>query len=308
MKMKTRAKTRAKGRKKPAKRAAKSAAKRPSRQAKTAMKKPARPAVKKPSRQAKTAMKKPARPAAKKPFRPAKKATMPAAPKPAAARPATEKPTSAKPATAKPDKPKRAGVVDIGEASPDSEFEVKIQNIVAFTDLGTKISLEQVLQKLENTEYQPEQFPGLIYRMQSPRASALVFSQGKIVCTGTKSMDALREAMEQIVKNLRSVGFRLPQKYVTTVENIVASSSIDADLNLDEIAFQLENSEYEPEQFPGLVYRISQPRVAFLLFKSGRIIITGGRTIAEIHEALGIFKKNLEAIGVKLKPSKSKAT
>jgi transcription initiation factor TFIID TATA-box-binding protein len=204
-------------------------------------------------------------------------------------------------------KPKRrAGVTDIGEASPDAEFEVKIQNIVAFTDLGTKISLEKVLQKLENTEYQPEQFPGLIYRMQSPRASALVFSQGKIVCTGTKSMQALKEAMQQIVKNLRSVGFRLPQKYTTTVENIVASSAIDADLNLDEIAFQLENSEYEPEQFPGLVYRISQPRVAFLLFKSGRIIITGGRTIMEIHEALGIFKKNLEALGVKLKPSKSK--
>lgn len=204
-------------------------------------------------------------------------------------------------------KPKRrTGVTDIGEASADAEFEVKIQNIVAFTDLGTKISLEKVLQKLENTEYQPEQFPGLIYRMQSPRASALVFSQGKIVCTGTKSMDALKEAMEQIVKNLSSVGFRLPQKYTTTVENIVASSAIDADLNLDEIAFQLENSEYEPEQFPGLVYRISQPRVAFLLFKSGRIIITGGRTIAEIHEALGIFKKNLEALGVKLKPSKSR--
>jgi len=202
--------------------------------------------------------------------------------------------------------PKKHGITDIGTASKDSEFEVKIQNIVAFTDLGAKISLEKVLQELENTEYQPEQFPGLIYRMQSPRASALVFSQGKIVCTGTKSMDALREAMQQIVKNLRGVGFRLPQKYTTTVENIVASSAIDADLDLDDIAFQLENSEYEPEQFPGLVYRISQPRVAFLLFKSGRIIITGGRTINEIHEALGIFKKNLESIGVKLKPSKNK--
>jgi len=185
---------------------------------------------------------------------------------------------------------------------PGSEFEVKIQNIVAFTDLGKKVSLEKILQKLENTEYQPEQFPGLIYRMQSPRASALVFSQGKIVCTGTKSMLDLKEAMKAIVNNLRSAGFRLPTEYKTTVENIVASSAIKADLNLDQIAFQLENSEYEPEQFPGLVYRISQPRVAFLLFKSGRIIITGGRTTDEIHEALGIFRKNLERIGIKLKP------
>ena len=187
-----------------------------------------------------------------------------------------------------------------------SEFEVKIQNIVAFTDLGKKVSLEKVLAKLENTEYQPEQFPGLIYRMQNPRASALIFSQGKIVCTGTKSMSDLKNAMENIVKNLRSVGFNLPRKYTTTVENIVASSAIKAELNLDEIAFMLENSEYEPEQFPGLVYRISQPRVAFLLFKSGRIIITGGRTVTEVHEALAIFKHNLEKIGVKVRPVRSK--
>jgi len=187
--------------------------------------------------------------------------------------------------------------VDIGEASPDSEFEVKIQNIVAFTDLGTKISLEQVLQKLENTEYQPEQFPGLIYRMQSPRASALVFSQGKIVCTGTKSMDALREAMEQIVKNLRSVGFRLPQKYVTTVENIVASSSIDADLNLDEIAFQLENSEYEPEQFPGLVYRVFNPKVVALLFGSGKVVCTGAKNPDDIKIAIKKIKEELQLSG-----------
>jgi transcription initiation factor TFIID TATA-box-binding protein len=254
--------------------------------AKKAAKIVARKPVKKPARKAK-----PAKKPAKKTGKMAKKPTAPITKRPERRREGIDIHSDMKRVT----EPRRK-----------TEFEVKIQNIVAFTDLGAKISLEQVLQKLENTEYQPEQFPGLIYRMQSPRASALVFSQGKIVCTGTKSMPALKEAMENIVANLRSVGFRLPKKYKTTVENIVASSAIDADLDLDDIAFKLENSEYEPEQFPGLVYRISQPRVAFLLFKSGRIIITGGRTVDEIHEALGIFKKNLEAIGVKLKPAKSK--
>lgn len=192
---------------------------------------------------------------------------------------------------------------DGSDSAPDGkEFEVKIQNIVAFTDLGAKLSLEKILSKVENTEYQPEQFPGLIYRMQNPRASALVFSQGKIVCTGTKSQEDLKKAMEGIVDMLKGAGFRIPKNYKTTVENIVASSRIEADLNLDQIAFELENSEYEPEQFPGLVYRIGQPRVAFLLFRSGRIIITGGRTLEEIHEALRVFKRNLEAIGIKIVP------
>ena len=182
------------------------------------------------------------------------------------------------------------------------KFEVKIQNIVAYVDLGKKVSLEKVLAEIEDTEYQPEQFPGLIYRMQSPRASALIFSQGKIVCTGTKSIEDMRKAVEAIVDRLRKIGFKMPTKFNPSVENIVASSAITADLDLDRIAFDLENSEYEPEQFPGLVYRITQPRVAFLLFRSGKIIITGARTIEDVHEALGIFKKNLEGLGIKVTP------
>jgi len=245
-------------------------------------KKPAKKAIKKPAKKSAKPMKKPIK---KQPAKPAKPVAEPAK-------------------TERVIEPERRMENALEAKEGKREFEVKIQNIVAFTDLGTKVSLEKILQKVENTEYQPEQFPGLIYRMQSPRASALIFSQGKIVCTGTKSMPDLKEAMDAIIKNLRDVGFKLPTKYSTSVENIVASSAIKAELNLDEIAFKLENSEYEPEQFPGLVYRIKQPRVAFLLFKSGRIIITGGRTTNEIHEALGIFKKNLENIGIKVAPVK----
>lgn len=185
-----------------------------------------------------------------------------------------------------------------------SEFSVKVQNIVAFTTLGKPISLEKLLSEVENTEWQPEQFPGLVYKITSPRASALIFSQGKIVCTGTKSLEDLKEAMRKIVKRISDAGIEMPKTYSTQVENIVASTKIDADLNLDEIAMMLENSEYEPEQFPGLVYRISDPRVAFLLFTSGRIICAGAQDVAAVHRALKKFKENLEEIGVSVKPVK----
>jgi len=183
-----------------------------------------------------------------------------------------------------------------------SEFKVKVQNIVAFTNLGKPISLETMLKTVENTEWQPEQFPGLVYKIKYPRASALIFSQGKIVCTGTKSLEELKMAMKKIVDRIREAGIDMPTTYDIKVENIVASTKIKADLNLDEIAFQLENSEYEPEQFPGLVYRISEPRVAFLLFTSGRIICAGAQNEESIHRALHKFKENLEAIGVKVEP------
>ena len=216
-----------------------------------------------------------------------------------------------KPAMKGPSKPAREPTTRVIVRMPSAppavegakpEFNIKVQNIVAFANLGKPVSLELLLKKVENTEWQPEQFPGLVYKLKYPRASALIFSQGKIVCTGTKSLGELKAAMKKIVDRIRQAGVDMPRKFEIKVENIVASTKIKADLNLDEIAFMLENSEYEPEQFPGLVYRISEPRVAFLLFTSGRIICAGAQDVDSIQRALHKFRENLEAIGVKVAP------
>jgi transcription initiation factor TFIID TATA-box-binding protein len=183
-----------------------------------------------------------------------------------------------------------------------AEFHIKIENVVAFTTLNVNISLNKLVSSVENTEYEPEQFPGLVYRPTNPRAAALIFSSGKIVCTGTKSIDKAKEAMQKVVERIGQAGVKVPKKFPIEVENIVASSKIKAKLNLEEIAFSLENAEYEPEQFPGLVYRITEPRVAFLLFSSGKIICTGAHRIDDIYTALNKFKKKLEGIGIKVKP------
>ena len=185
-----------------------------------------------------------------------------------------------------------------------SEFKIKIQNIVAFTVLGKPISLDDMLSKVEDTEWQPEQFPGLVYKIKDPRASALIFSQGKIVCTGTKTLEDLKKAMKKIVARIEEAGIEMPKKYDTKVENIVASTKVIGDISLEEIAATLENSEYEPEQFPGLVYRISEPRVAFLIFGSGRVIVAGAQNEESIHRALYKLVENLGKIGVKVKPAK----
>ena len=179
------------------------------------------------------------------------------------------------------------------------EFDVKVENVVAFTSLGKDIPLLKVINSIENAEYEPEQFPGLVYRIKEPRAAALIFSSGKIVCTGAKSIEMAKVAMRKVVDRVRGLGIPLPTEFDIKVENIVASSKIDARLNLEEIAFALENAEYEPEQFPGLVYRINEPRVAFLLFSSGKIICTGAHCIEDIHTALKKLKRSLEEIGYK---------
>jgi len=182
------------------------------------------------------------------------------------------------------------------------QFQVKVENVVAFVALGKPISLNKLVANLESAEYEPEQFPGLVYRTTEPRAAALIFSSGKIVCTGAKSIDKAKEAVHKVVDKIREAGISLPTKFDIQVENIVASSKIKAKLNLEEITFALENAEYEPEQFPGLVYRIPKPRVAFLLFSSGKIICTGAHNINDIHDALNKLKEKLESIGIKVTP------
>jgi transcription initiation factor TFIID TATA-box-binding protein len=179
-----------------------------------------------------------------------------------------------------------------------SEFEVKIENVVAFTSLGKDIPLLKLISSIENAEYEPEQFPGLVYRINEPRAAALIFSSGKIVCTGAKSIEMAKVAMRKVVDRVRETGIDLPTVFDIQVENIVASSKIDAKLNLEGIAFALENAEYEPEQFPGLVYRINEPRVAFLLFSSGKIICTGAHNIEDVYSALRKLKAKLDEIGI----------
>ncbi|HLD42119.1 MAG TPA: TATA-box-binding protein [archaeon] len=184
-----------------------------------------------------------------------------------------------------------------------SDFKIKVENVVAFATFGVDIPLEKLVKEVENTEYEPEQFPGLVYRPTNPRAAALIFSSGKVVCTGAKSIENAKLAMQKVADTIRGVGINVPKKFPIEVENIVASSKIKAQLNLEEIAFMLENAEYEPEQFPGLVFRITEPRVAFLLFSSGKIICTGAHSIEDVNRALEKFKEKLEEIGVKVTPT-----
>lgn len=185
------------------------------------------------------------------------------------------------------------------------EFDIKVENVVAFAILHAKIQLNDLVSKLEDTEYDPERFPGVVYRIKEPRTAILIFSSGKLVCTGARSIAEAKKAVDNVAKMLRKLGVKVPKKYECHIENIVASTRIKADLNLEDIVMMLENTEYEPEQFPGLVYRIKEPRVAFLLFRSGKIICTGARNLDDIHTALEKFRKNLIGIGIKVTPVKN---
>jgi len=175
-------------------------------------------------------------------------------------------------------------------------FRIKIENVVASASLGVPVKLEKMVSTMEGVEYEPEQFPGLVMRLKDPKAAALIFSSGKVVCTGAKSPTDAKLVISRIVKRMNKAGFKIPKDYSVQLENIVASARLDRELNLNNIAFTLENTEYEPEQFPGLVYRIDDPRVTFLLFGSGKIICTGGKSIQDIKKAVSKADRKLKIL------------
>ncbi len=174
-----------------------------------------------------------------------------------------------------------------------SKREIKIQNIVASASLGKDIPLIKLAEALPNTEYNPEQFPGLVMRIKEPKTSALIFSSGKIVCTGAKSMGKVKESIRKIIQNVEKIRVKITIEPKIKVQNMVASGSIGMDLNLNSLAMDLENTEYEPEQFPGLVYKLTGTDATFLLFSNGKIVCTGTKSESKLREAVEKLVKNL---------------
>jgi len=151
----------------------------------------------------------------------------------------------------------------------------KIQNIVATASLGKPVPLTKLAKTNPNTEYNPETFPGLVLRIKEPKSAVLVFSSGNLVCTGTKSTTQVRQVIQAVIKQLRKINVKITAKPKITVQNIVASGTINLKLNLNFLALEMQNTEYEPEQFPGLVYKLIEPNATFLLFSNGKLVCTG---------------------------------
>ena len=182
----------------------------------------------------------------------------------------------------------------------EQKKSIKIENVVASTAIGSKIDLIQVVSVFEGAEYNKEKFPGVVYRTKSPKTAALIFGSGKIVCTGAKSIADVGIGLSNVFDKLREMGAQIVDKPEIKIQNIVASANLGRVLNLNAVAIGLglENVEYEPEQFPGLVYRMSSPKVVMLLFGSGKIVITGGKKPEDAEAAVEKVVIELDGLGL----------
>ncbi|MBS3089483.1 TATA-box-binding protein [Candidatus Pacearchaeota archaeon] len=175
-----------------------------------------------------------------------------------------------------------------------AKSNLKVQNIVATTSLGKEVSLTKLARTQSNTEYNPEQFPGLVLRIEKPKSAVLVFSSGNLVCTGTKSVAQVKEVIQAVIRQIGKIGVKITEIPKITVQNIVASGSINLSLNLNLLALQLQNTEYEPEQFPGLVYKLSEPPATFLLFSNGKLVCTGTKNKQQLENSMVQLNRNIK--------------
>jgi transcription initiation factor TFIID TATA-box-binding protein len=169
---------------------------------------------------------------------------------------------------------------------PKTKAIINIQNVVATATLNQKVDLNAVVKSYPGVEYRPEQFPGLVFRLKRPKTATLIFSSGKMVCTGAKSGKESRSAIMKVVKELKKDGIIIISKPDLKVVNIVASASLGGKVDLEKTVSTLRKTIYEPEQFPGLIYRMEEPKVVILIFASGSLVCTGAKKEQDVYDAV----------------------
>jgi len=165
---------------------------------------------------------------------------------------------------------------------------------VATATLDQKIDLNAVVKGNPGVQYDPKTFPGLVYKIKRPKTSILIFRTGKMVCTGAKSSREAHKAIKKVVRELKSSGIIIPGKPEIKVVNMVASANLSGRIELEDCAYSLGKTMYEPEQFPGLIYRMDVPKVVILIFASGKIVCTGATKEEDVYTAVENLHPELE--------------
>ena len=181
----------------------------------------------------------------------------------------------------------------------ESDLDYKIENVVATVtvEITEKIDLNQIARKHAEVEYNPERFPGLVMRIEKPRATILIFSTGKMVVTGLRKASEAERVVDKVVKNIRKAGIKLANPEIT-IQNIVASGDLHTNIDLNMAAIVMEYAMYEPEVFPGLIYRMQDPKTVFLIFSTGRIVCTGAKKKEIVREAVKKLNQQVRELGV----------
>ena len=176
------------------------------------------------------------------------------------------------------------------------DISPKIENLVSTANLGCQLNLREIAMQAKNAEYNPKRFSAVIMKIKEPKTTALIFSTGKIVCLGAKSEFESKKSCRKFAKIIKSLGYPVVFKDFK-IQNVVGSADARFQISLTKLYIHFVKNinfkgksfiAYEPEQFPGLIYRMVEPNIVIIIFFSGKLVLTGGKGIDDIYQG---FKK-----------------
>jgi transcription initiation factor TFIID TATA-box-binding protein len=177
---------------------------------------------------------------------------------------------------------------------PVFDPSIRVQNVVATVSLKQKFDLNAIVQGNPLAQYCPEKFPGLVFRLKKPKTATLIFRTGKMVCTGARSVNDAKRAVKKTISELKASGIIIPCKPEIKIVNIVATANLLGHIDLEDCAYVLRKTMYEPEQFPGVIHRMDEPKVVILLFASGKLVCTGATKEEDVYAAVDSLHKTLQ--------------
>lgn len=174
-----------------------------------------------------------------------------------------------------------------------------IENIVASAQISNSFDIPMLAEKIPKSSYNPDEFNGLTIKYESPKIAVLILSNGKLITTGGKNPEEIKNTIENTISKIKEAGFDVKQKYKINYENIVASTDLKKPLDLEKISkgLPIQNITYEPLEFPGVIYKADDYNSILLIFSSGKIVCTGAKKIEDISKAIDMVKEKLTSIG-----------
>jgi len=177
---------------------------------------------------------------------------------------------------------------------PQSKPIISIENVVASATIDQKLDLNEITEKFPDVEWNPNLFPGAVFRLENPKTATLLFRSGKMICTGAKSEELSRKAVKKVVQKLRKGKIKIKKEATVKIQNMVASINLGGRVDLEETARSLPRSMYEPEQFPGLIHRMIYPKTVILIFSTGKLVCTGAKTEKDVFRSVHSLHSTLE--------------
>jgi transcription initiation factor TFIID TATA-box-binding protein len=176
---------------------------------------------------------------------------------------------------------------------------IKIENIIAYAQLSESLDIENLAEKLPEFYYNPDDFVGLTFKLEDPKTAILLLPNGRAICTGAISIEEVETSILKVIEKITNAGIKINTKPGLEIQNIIVSTNVYKELNLDSISkgLLLKNINYEPDQFPGLIYNMDEIGALLLIFSSGKIVCSGAKNFEDAYKGIEMMIEKLSSLG-----------